>query len=311
MKKLNTKFIASAVLAGIVAATMAVSSSAWSSYYQPPVYIPVDNDTSATTNTKDDSDTDEVDKVEPEAVSVVDEDTVKEAIKDNKIIKVSINKNGSAVLQAAALGAIVAADKPVTFEVTGNDIVYTVTINPKDITGEPKDIDLAMDIHVATANDGEGLEGYIYIGPEMKKIWSLSLGLTIPASALEGLNFDTLGLYYIDDNKAVTDYSEYLTKNSDGSVTVTLSHASAYVIADVDLTEGDVDAGLDIDDADDDDDVTIDEPSDNTPDQGKDNTSVVVNGEGTDTNPVTGTTLALGSLAVFAAAAVATSKKRK
>lgn len=127
----------------------------------------------------------------------------------------------------------------------------------------------------------------------------------------------------------------FIVKDGDGTHTVVIDPSEIKEVTEIDLaakahataapdevddeTPGDVDAeldvddtGLDIDDADDDgeviDDVTIDEPSTTT---GKDDTSVVVDAGGTDANPVTGTTLALGSLAVFAAAAVATSKKRK
>ena len=138
----------------------------------------------------------------------------------------------------------------------------------------------------------------------------MTLEITIPASALTDIEVDLAELYYISDDGEVTLVPGGLTVNADGSVTIAISHASAYVISDVDLTaDVDIDAGLDADDE-----ITIDEPDDTneTPSQGKDDTSVVSpSSNGSDSNPVTGTTLALGSLAVFAAAAVATSKKRK
>ncbi|MCL2077966.1 MAG: putative Ig domain-containing protein [Oscillospiraceae bacterium] len=46
-----------------------------------------------------------------------------------------------------------------------------------------------------------------------------------------GLDIEKVGLYYIADDGTVTDCSQYLTKNPDGSLTITVTHASAYVLA--------------------------------------------------------------------------------
>lgn len=307
MKKLNTKFIASLVIAGMVASAASVSASAAINYRYTPYYPAVD--TTDTTGGQTDAGTDEKDDTEstPAGASVIGPAAVEEAIKNGTPVQVTI-ENGKAVLQEAAVAAIAAGGKPVTFEVTGADVPYTVTIAPEDIT-ENKDFNLAMDVHVVGSGNADGLTaGFVYIGWEMEQTWNLALGLTVPASALEDLEFDNIGFYYLDDDGIYYDYSDDLTKNADKSVTIKLRHNSAYIIADVDLTANNEEPD-DIIEPDDDEGAEI--VPDDGANQGKDDTSVVVNPGGTDTNPVTGTTLALGSLAVFAAAAVATSKKRK
>jgi hypothetical protein len=317
MKKLNAKFIASSVLAVIAASVMAVSAGA-ASYIVPPAGKPYAPVAPATEPEKVET-PGETDK-SPIVVtgSVIGESIIKDAISSGRPIEATIS-DGKLIIPEAAIAAIKEGGKLITINVSGSDIPYTVTIDPKDID-EVKDVNIAMNIRAGLPDgisSGTDLsKGVIFIGPEMKGTWPIALGLTIPASALKDMDFDKIGFYYIDDYKKIFDYSDDIVKNEkDKSITIVrLRHASAYVLSDVDLTapeDGDIDAGLDIDDDDDGeiiDDVTIDEPSTTT---GKDDTSVVVNAGGNDTNPVTGTTLALGSLAVFAAAAVATSKKRK
>lgn len=302
MKKLNAKFIASAALAAVVAASAAVSAGA-ADYYTAPSYDPanvvITDRSSASTSDSSTSTT--------PAANTSDEKEATVPAEDVKAIDGTVKESD--------IAAIAKSGETATFEQTSGDITYTVTIDGDSVT-DAKDIKLGMDITVAS-DSYAGVEvpaGAIIIAPEQKGDFGMTLEITIPASALKDIDVDLAELYYISDDGEVTLVPGGLSVNDDGSVTIAISHASAYVISDVDLTaDVDIDAGLDADD-DDDGEITIDEPDDTneTPSQGKDDTSVVSpSSNGSDSNPVTGTTLALGSLAVFAAAAVATSKKRK
>jgi len=331
MKKLNAKFIATAVIASMVASAASISASAainygYAPYYPPAVTVPTtspstSSDTqAATTTTPATPATDDADEKD-EGASVAGESTVEEAIKNGGEVKLSVNDNGDAVVQEAAIAAIAKGDKPVTFDVdTDEGVDYSITIDPKSIT-DAKAINLAMVINVEpSSTEVEGADvtsGAILIYPAQKGDFGMTLNITIPASALEGINIENCQLYYVSDDGEVSLVEDAISDNGDGSITVSISHASYYVVTDVDLEKAvdDLKAALDElkegleglipDDDDDADDTAV------SIDQGKDDTSVVVNGGNGDTNPVTGTTLALGSLAVFAAAAVATSKKRK
>lgn len=323
MKKFSSKFIASAVMAVIAASAMAISSSAAIDYYDDPQYhIPeyTGNASGATTggstagstdsgSKTDDDTTDETDTSESTVGSVVSESAVNAAIESGDPILVTA-EDGSAAIQEAAIGAIANSDSPVSFVVSddASGFDYVVTIDPDSIT-EVKAIDIAVSLKAGSIS---GVEG-VAIVPAQSGDFGMTLAITIPAAAVKDLDPDGIMLFYISDDNQITDVTDALTVNDDGSVTIAISHASSYVITDVDLVAlaGGAETDIDIDDDDDDDDdtdVVIDEPE-----QGKDDTTVVNPGStaGADSNPVTGTTLALGSLAVFAAAAVATSKKRK
>lgn len=323
MKKLNAKFIATAVIASMVASAAAVSASA-ADYGFTPGYPDVDTSaitgsgstsggSTTTTTPADTTNTDdEKDDTESTGAAVVSESAVESAIASGEDVDVAVDDNGNAVVQEAAIGAIAAGDEAVTFDVSDpdSDTDYQIVIDP-DLIDEVKDINLAMTISIPDADDDvDGVEvpaGSIVIAPAQKGNFGMTLEIVIPAAALADIDVDAAQVYYIADDGSVELVEGGLVKNADGSVSVFLSHASAYVISDVDLVAAaEEETGLEGDD-DDDGNVTIEDPSD----AGKDDTSVVVNGNGSDTNPVTGTTLALGSLAVFAAAAVATSKKRK
>lgn len=324
MKKFSSKFIASAVMAVIAASAMAISSSAAIDYYDNPQYhVPeyTGNASGATTgggsssgstdsgSQTDDDTTDETDTSESTVGSVVSESAVNAAIESGDPILVTA-EDGSATIQEAAIGALRNSDSPVSFVVSddASGFDYVVTIDPDSIT-EVKAIDIAVSLKAGSIS---GVEG-VAIVPAQSGDFGMTLAITIPAAAVKELDPDGIMLFYISDDNQITDVTDALTVNDDGSVTIAISHASSYVITDVDLVAlaGGAETDIDIDDDDDDDDdtdVVIDEPE-----QGKDDTTVVNPGStaGADSNPVTGTTLALGSLAVFAAAAVATSKKRK
>jgi hypothetical protein len=299
MKKLSTKFIASAVIAAMMASAAAVSASAAVDYVVVPTYTPP-TVTGGTDNGGDqgnkDNGGDIVDTNESTS-SVIDDSIVNNAIKNGIAIQVTAD-DGDAIIQESAIGAIAQGDKPVTFDVADDesDFDYSVTIYPDEID-EIQAINIAMTITVTDKG--------IKIEPEQTGDFGMILHVTIPAVAFKDIDLDDAELFYVNSKSKVSLIADGLTVNDDGSVTIAISHASYYIISDIDLTS-DIEGDIDIDDDDDDDtDVSIDDGN-----KGKDDAVVVNPGSG-DNNPVTGTTLALGSLAVFAAAAVATSKKRK
>lgn len=295
MKKLNAKFIATAVIASMVASAASISASAainygYAPYYPPAVTVPTtspstSSDTqAATTTTPATPATDDADEKD-EGASVAGESAVEEAIKNGGEVEISVDDNGDATVLEAAIGAIAQGDKPVTFDVdTDEGVDYSITIDPASIT-EVKAINLAMVINVElNSTDVEGVDvpsGAIMIYPAQKGDFGMTLNVTIPASALKGINVENCQVYYVGDDNEISLVEDAITVNNDGSITVSISHASYYVVTDVDLEKAvdDLKAALDElkegleglipDDDDDADDTAV------SIDQGKDDTSVV------------------------------------
>ncbi len=296
MKKLNLKFIASLIAAGIVASA-AVSASA-ADYGWTPHYVPADSSTST-------GSTDGATATDPaKNATIIGISDVESAIKNGKPIEVTVDDNGDVIVTEAAIGVIAKGDVAVTIKVSdpNSDTDYEIVIDPALIK-EVTQINIAMKITIPTEDKTvDGVEvpaGSVIIEPAQKGDFHMTLEIIIPSDAFDAIDLDEAGLYYVNDGDVEEQDGLTVNKNT---VSVLLSHASAYVITDVDLTAGEVE----IDEKDDT--KTNNGGSSNT---GKDDNTVTVNGNGSDKNPITGTTLALGSLAVFAAAAAVTSKKRK
>lgn len=298
MKKLNLKFIASLIAAGMVASA-AVSASA-ANYGWTPSYAPADTSTaSGSTDASTDTSTD----TSVKKATIIDVDAVKEAVKSGKPIEATVDDDGNVIITEAAIGEIAKGDVAVTIKVSdpNSDTDYEIVIDPALIKTVTQ-INIAMKLTIpAEDSEVDGVEvpaGSVVIEPAQKGDFKMTLQIIIPSEAFDAIDLDEAELYYVDDGEVEIEDGLEVGKKS---VSVSISHASAYVITDVDLTAGEVEI-------DEKDDTETNSGSSNT---GKDDNTVVVNGNGTDKNPITGTTLALGSLAVFAAAAVATSKKRK
>jgi hypothetical protein len=215
------------------------------------------------------------------------------------LIPVAEDSKGKLVIQEEVIAAIKESGITVTLEVTSDDgFTYFVTIDPDTIT-KVTAIDVAMNFTVGTEEGDEvsGVEipaGSIVIEPNQKGDFGMELTVTLPADVLGDINAEDANLFYISSNGKVTEMSDSISANADDSVSITISHASAYVITDADLNGdvgGDDDSWGKIDEDDDDD-------------------TIVVSGE-TDANPHTGVTLAFGALAASAAAVAITAKKRK
>jgi hypothetical protein len=334
MKKLNGKFILSALLVSAMACSTAVTAGALGEYESAPVnyYIPApvssvtpsasDSDVSDTKEDTKEEDTKE-DAYTEDALALLDETTLGAllATSDDVIeLPVAPSDKGKITVQEFALAAIQQSGKTVVLNNVKDG--YSITIDGNDIE-TPKAINLAMDISSsskATKKDGVEIPANaIIIKPAQKGDFGLTLTLTFDLG--DDLSEDDLYFFYIDDDGEVTDLTDDLIVE-DGMVSVTLSHASEYVITDEDITAEDevaddtpIDDEPDID-VDDEPQATVD---DETTDTAKEDTpssttgGIIVDGA-TDANPVTGTGIVFGTLAVTAlsaAAIAATSKKRK
>ena len=272
------KMIASAAIAASMVSMTAVSVGAvdygQTPSYQEPEKVPDKPETTPET-----------------PVSVVTDDTVKEALKaDEPVIYIEPEK---ASVKEDAIGEIAKSDKPVTFEAEE----YAITIDPALIT-EVKAINLAMDISVGAENSSlaedsgiEMPENAITLIPAQKGDFGMTLSVTIPAAKIADLDVDAVKVYYVSDDGEISLIEDAVTVNADGSISVAISHASGYIITDeeIELPEGEV-----LDDVD----TDVDADDEKAPT--------------TDDNPGTGVALAgTAVLALISAAAVATTAKKR
>lgn len=331
MKKFSAKFVVSALAAAMMLSASAVSVSAID--YGPvtpvvPTPVVTTTTTAATTAPADPADDDASDSdadttavagvVTAEEVENKIADAVKAGKEEVTISVAEDSTTGKVTIQESAIADIAKSTIPVTFDVKPvNGTSYSVTIDPASITSA-KSVNLgmqiltgndisaaaaALDLEVPVTNDA------IIIAPMMKGNFGMDLTVTLPASAVDGMDVDNAVLYYISDDGVITALEDALAVNADGSVSITISHASAYVISTVDLTE-DFTADIDEDDIDFDDDDDSDVAASIDEDDKADDEPVVISGETSDNNPGTGVGLTLGAVAV-SAVAVVLAKKRK
>lgn len=341
MKKLNGKFILSALLVSAMVCSTAVTASAvvypetsaTATAAPGPIYYPAPTATAAPADTTAADTTATPENVTPddntEPVSVITESSVEAALESDDdviVIEITPSASGKITIQEAAIAAIKESGK--TVELVNEKDGYKITIDP-DLIEEPKQLNLAVDIASSSkATKKKGVEipaNAIIIKPAQKGEFGLTLQLTFDLG--DDLDPDNLYLFYITDDGEIEDYSDDLTVDGD-EVTISISHSSEYVITDEDITaedENEVDDNTPIDDDEPDIDIDVDDEPDATVDDEQEDTSktetpsdttggLIIDGESTDNNPITGTSIVFGTLAVTAlsAAAIAvTSKKRK
>lgn len=295
MKKLN-KRIATALIAAAMFAFTSVAASA-ADYGSVPSYPAPSVPGSSTTDTSTE------DKEEDKDVAGSTEDTAVEVVTDTVIADIIAEaKDGKATVYADA--ADVTVTETAIGEIAKSDVVVTIATKEYEIEIDPslieevKEIDLTMNITVADketdVDDVTVPANAIVIAPAQKGEFGMTVKVTIPAASVEGLDTDNLKLYYISDDGKVELVDSNVAINADGSVSVSISHASQYVITDEELET---------------DDAVIEEDDDDTIVEDDD---VVAEDDApaADTNPGTG--VMLSTAAVLACAAVAVvSKKRK
>jgi hypothetical protein len=113
-----------------------------------------------------------------------------------------------------------------------------ITIRSEDISDNPKSIDLNFDVVItsrATPVYGVNVPANsVVIIPEASGEFGFTFSFTISAAELAaaGLNGNTVGLFHISSAGVITNRAnQQLRRNTDGSVTLSLSSASRYVLS--------------------------------------------------------------------------------
>jgi hypothetical protein len=311
MKKTSARIVMTSILSAAVISLTAVSAGAadYGGGASPTVTAPTNVAGSDAGSSEEKATTVLTDT----AVSSAITDAAKSG-SDSVTVYMKEDANGKVTVQETAIAEIAKNDVTVTIEVksdSNSDTDYSVVIDPKLIT-EAKAIDLGMDIKV---NTPEGMkesgvdipENSIVIAPHQKGDFGMTISVNLPAAALSGINKSTASVYYISDSGEITKLSNALTFNADGSASIAISHASEYVISDSDMT-GEADTSF-IDGAAEDDEEAVVLYDDDDGEE-EDDAAFIDDDLVDDDNPGTGAGLALGALAVSAAATVL-AKKRK
>ncbi len=159
-------------------------------------------------------------------VAQVTADALKEAIATSSTIYI---QDTQARLDADAVAALQNASAPVNFKAPS----YWVTIDPKSIT-EVKAIDLSLAITATSAPTSVSNVAVpanaIVIAPAAKGEFGLALTVIIPPETLQNIDPSKAKLYYISDSGELTELGG-LVLRTDGSASITITHASQYVIA--------------------------------------------------------------------------------
>ncbi|MCL1866812.1 MAG: chitobiase/beta-hexosaminidase C-terminal domain-containing protein, partial [Oscillospiraceae bacterium] len=165
----------------------------------------------------------------------VDEDEFLNILKQEEPVVVLADIDGS-VISPEILKAIKEGGKDVKVVL---DDGYTYIIKADSITDDLSDFDLEIDVDLtgkaAVVNDEEGVKvpgNSIVISPNFIGEFGFEISFNFTADQLKdsGINGNNVKLFYVDGTGKVTDNGK-LTLNSDGSVDVTISHASFYVLS--------------------------------------------------------------------------------
>jgi hypothetical protein len=342
MKKFSGKFILSALLVSAMVCSTAVASSA-ADYAETvatttaapggvgPTAAFIPGATSSADTTAQEETPVPVDMGIPADVAALitgfSVENIVSVSEDVIELEIAPSASGKITVQEAAIAAIKASGKTVVL-INKKD-GYSITIDPALIE-EPKQLNLAVAINSsskATKKDGVEIPANsIVIKPAQKGEFGLTLQITFDLG--DDLDPDNLYLFYINDDGEIEDYTDDLSVDGE-EVTISISHSSEYVITDEDISSEEEDENEVVDDTpiDDEPDIDIDvddEPDAQVDDEQEDTAKqetpsdttggVIIDGQSTDANPITGTSIVFGTLAVTAlsAAAIAvTSKKRK
>ena len=149
------------------------------------------------------------------------------------------------VLSEDLLKAIADSGKDVEVKL---DSGYSYIINADSVDKEAVkafDLDISVDLvgkaAVLDSFDGVKVPGNsIVIAPNFAGEFGFEVTFTFTAEQLKesGVNGNNISLFYVDDNGKVTDMGK-VKLNADGSVEITVSHASYYVLSE----ESPIDAG--------------------------------------------------------------------
>jgi len=167
-------------------------------------------------------------------VGSIPDNKITDALEDDKPF-IKLNEGDSTVISEEALKAIKGQDKALEIELT-NGLV--ISIEPKNITDDAKSIDLKIDLTITekatTVNNVLFPANAIVLAPAAHGEFGFTISFTLTAQMLAeaGLNGNNVRLYYVSTDGTVTEMDR-IKRNSDGSVTISISHASQYVLSEV------------------------------------------------------------------------------
>lgn len=158
-----------------------------------------------------------------EEVTAADITAAVEAAADEDVVTITLEEDAGAKLDAAAIAAIKASEKPIEFK----NAEYSVIIDPSTITGDVTEIDLSMAIEETdeeTEVDGVSVPaGAVVIVPATSGEFGMTVTVTVKTELTDA------NLYYISDEGEVENLGEAAI--DDGVASITISHASIYVLS--------------------------------------------------------------------------------
>jgi hypothetical protein len=147
--------------------------------------------------------------------------------------RIALSQGDSTVMSASSLKAIRESEMPLTVILPNG---LRIVIDPELITDDARDLDLNIDISIATG--GEDIAGVsipanaIIIAPSAHGAFGFTISFDIMSDVLAnaGITAENAKKFHVAADGTVTDMSDYITVNSDGSITVHISHASAFYL---------------------------------------------------------------------------------
>ncbi|MDR2547790.1 MAG: hypothetical protein LBC96_09895 [Lachnospiraceae bacterium] len=167
-------------------------------------------------------------------ISSIPHDSIIAALEEERPLLV-LEAGDSTIISAESLQAIRESGKILQIQLANGLIL---TIDPASITDNAVSIDLHIDIRtVSRARSIDSVNfpaNSIIITPLAHGIFGFAVSFDITAEQLAamGLQGENLNLFHISDDATVTDLG-IIKLNSDGSVTITIDHASYYILAEI------------------------------------------------------------------------------
>jgi uncharacterized protein YjdB len=164
-------------------------------------------------------------------IRVIDTSLFEDALKEENPV-IIIDDNSGSVITEEILELIREADKSVEIQLP-NGLV--LTIDPESITENARAIDLNIGIEITSqGNQIEGIPANnVVIIPPTHGDFGFEIKINIPQSTLQasGLNGNNIHVRHIDYDGKITLIGRFMRENN-GSLNVSISHASQYVLSD-------------------------------------------------------------------------------
>jgi len=148
-------------------------------------------------------------------------------------LRMVLGEGDSTVISASSLQTIKETDKPLIVVLPNG---LTLFIDPESITEDARDIDLNFDVRVSTEDDviaGVAVPANsILISPPTHGQFGFTVSFDLSAEFLAdaGITAENARKYHVCAEGNVTHMRDSIDVNDDGSITVHISHASAYYL---------------------------------------------------------------------------------